>query len=151
MNIELIVNGKLETYVLGEPMPPWLNLLWACRRQHEISRNAGTSAISLFQHHRHVTKLATLGNESHWVVYVALFHDIAEIFTGDIPSCCKNKKLKALELDAVREFLIWLHPYNPELVALCKNRKEFKKIFDRVKKYDTLAYKNETRELRCKK
>lgn len=82
------------------------------------------------------------------VIAMCMFHDVGEIFTGDIPTFLKNNTDEQVEEDQVQ---IWLRtlpdPYQEELTALFAEMKELKtaeaKLYKALDKMEAVIQHNE--------
>lgn len=82
------------------------------------------------------------------LILMALFHDIGEAITGDIPAFVKGENDEEVEENAIHKLLLSLpSPYQEELIELFQEMKEQKtveaKLYKSLDKLETLLQHNE--------
>lgn len=134
VSIEIFVDGKLRTL---DPFNPSLSLESFLRLADGVYRNCGTSSISILDHSLMVWNLMPAGVFERFRLF-ALWHDMAEVFLGDLPSPLKKslQDFKALEYELLCALLL---KYTP----LRLNARELRQYSTALKEYDTKAYELE--------
>lgn len=82
------------------------------------------------------------------VITMCIFHDVGEIFTGDIPTFLKNSSDEQVEEDQVTRWIRTMsEPYSQELQALFEEMKERKtleaKLYKALDKMEAVIQHNE--------
>jgi len=133
-SVEIYVDGKLCTL---DPFNPALSLESFLRLADGVYRNCGTSSVSILDHSLMVWNLMPSGGFERFRLF-ALWHDMAEVFLGDLPSPLKRnlEDYKRLEYELLRALLLKFTP-------LRLNQRELKQYSTALKDYDRKAYELE--------